>query len=157
MQALHGAMATSLSRDAVGHVMAAATGHSDRGDGGALIYLFETPGGSVLYQDTSGRWSPILEQLNPDLAILAAAGRGNADGEPVQGSLADFVADEARTLGAHRVVLAHHDNWLPGFSGAADLEPVRQAFKQRAPDTELIEPDYLDATPIFGPANAESG
>ena len=56
-----------------------------------------------------------------------------------------------------RVVLAHHDDWLPGFSGAADLEPVRQAFKQRAPDTELIEPDYLDATPIFGPANAESG
>ena len=34
--------------------------------------------------------------LTPDVAILAAAGRANVDGEPMQGSLADFVAGTGR-------------------------------------------------------------
>ena len=60
-----------------------------------------------------------------------------------------FVAEEARTLGTRRVVLAHHDNWLPGFAGAPDMEPIRRAFKERAPGVELLEPGYLAATPIM--------
>ncbi len=103
-------LTTSLDTVAVEHLIAAASGHSDRGDGGALMYLFETPEGSLLFQDTSGLWGGILGTLDPDVAILAAAGRANVDGEPVQGSLAQFVADEAETLGARRVVLCHHDN-----------------------------------------------
>ena len=142
-------MATSLDPIAIEHLIAGAAGHSDRGDGGALLFLFETPDGSVLFQDTSGRWGSVLGTLTPDVAILAAAGRANVDGEPVQGSLAEFVADEAKILGARRVVLAHHDNWLPGFSSAPDLEPIRAAFANRAPDVELLEPGYLEATPIF--------
>ena len=67
----------------------------DRGDGGALVYLFDTPDGSLLYQDTSGHWTGILRDLRPDVAIVAAAGRGNIDGEPIQGSLAEFVADRS--------------------------------------------------------------
>src|SRR6516225_1555105 len=66
-----------------------------RGDGGVLLYLFETPEGSLLFQDTSGHWSGVLHNLRPDVAILAAAGRGNIDGEPIQGTLAAFVAREA--------------------------------------------------------------
>ena len=48
------------------HLQASRPGHSGRGDGGALLYLFETPEGSLLYQDTSGHWSGILDGLGPD-------------------------------------------------------------------------------------------
>jgi len=75
-----------LSDEVVAHLRASQQG--PRGDGGALVYLFDTPEGSLLYQDTSGHWSGILRDLRADIAILAAAGRGNVDGEPIQGSLA---------------------------------------------------------------------
>ncbi len=149
MKELTDRLTTSLDVAAIEHLITAAPGHSDRGDGGALLYLFETPEGSLLFQDTSGRWGGILDSLTPDVAILAAAGRANVDGEPVQGSLAGFVADEATALGTRRVVLCHHDNWLPGFSSAPDPEPIRTAFEDRAPDVELLEPGYLAATAIF--------
>ncbi|MGZ4728566.1 MAG: hypothetical protein ACXWB2_12665 [Acidimicrobiales bacterium] len=113
------------------------------------MFVFETPDGSLLFQDTSGHWSGTLASLSPDVAILAAAGRPNVDGEPLQGSLADFVADQARVLGARRVVLGHHDDWLPGFSVDTDVAPIRAAFADRAPGCELLEPGYLAATPIF--------
>jgi L-ascorbate metabolism protein UlaG (beta-lactamase superfamily) len=141
--------ATALDPAAMAHLLAAASGHSDRGDGGALLFLFETPEGSLLYQDTSGHWGAVLAALAPDVAILAAAGRANVDGEPVQGRLADFVAGQARTTGARRVVLGHHDDWLPGFSVPTDMEPIRAAFAEQAPGCELVEPGYLAATPIF--------
>jgi len=150
MKELGSQLATTLDPVAIDHLMAGMSGHSDRGDGGALVFLFETPDGSLLFQDTSGHWGPILRSLSPDVAILAVAGRANVDGEPVQGSLAEFVADEARTLGARRVVLAHHDDWLPGFSSAPDVAPIRAAFADRAPDVQLLEPGYLAATRIFG-------
>ena len=119
---------TALDPVATEHLLAGAGGHSDRGDGGALLFLFETPDGTVLFQDTSGHWGGVLDGLTPDVAILAAAGRANVDGEPVQGSLADFVAGQAATLGARRVVLGHHDDWLPGFSVPTDMAPIRAAF-----------------------------
>jgi hypothetical protein len=75
----------SLGPDVAAHLRASAQG--PRGDGGALVYHFRTPAGSLFYQDTSGHWSGILRDLRPDVAILAAAGRGNVDGEPIQGSL----------------------------------------------------------------------
>ena len=143
------AMGGSLETTVVEHLIAAAPGHSDRGDGGPLIYLFETDEGSLLFQDTSGRWGAVLDRVAPDVAILAAAGRGNADGDPVQGSLASFVADEAAMVGARRVVLGHHDDWLPGFGAPADLAPIRAAFEERAPQIELLEPGYLAGTAIF--------
>jgi L-ascorbate metabolism protein UlaG (beta-lactamase superfamily) len=149
MKQLASGLATTLDPVAIEHLMSGAAGHSDRGDGGALLYLFDTPEGSVLFQDTSGHWEPILSSLRPDVAILAAAGRGNVDGEPVQGSLASFVATEAQALGAPRVVLAHHDDWLPGFSSALDPAPIRAAFAEHAPGVELLEPGYLAASPIF--------
>jgi L-ascorbate metabolism protein UlaG (beta-lactamase superfamily) len=149
MKELTARIASAIDAGAIEHMINAASGHSDRGDGAALLYLFETPDGSLLFQDTSGHWSAILGELDPDVAILAAAGRANVDGDPVQGSLAGFVAAEAKALGAHRVVLAHHDNWLPGFSGAPDIAPIRAAFSSDAPDVELLEPGYLAGTAIF--------
>jgi L-ascorbate metabolism protein UlaG (beta-lactamase superfamily) len=119
------------------------------GDGGALLYLFETPEGSLLYQDTSGHWSSLLHDLRPDVAILAAAGRGNVDGEPIQGSLATFVAQQAALLRPRRVVLSHHDDWLPGFSTATAIGPIRTELTLRLPRCELAEIGYLDGYDVF--------
>jgi L-ascorbate metabolism protein UlaG (beta-lactamase superfamily) len=121
-----------------------------RGDGGALIYLLDTPEGSLLYQDTAGHYTGVLRGLRPDAAILAAAGRANADGEPVQGSLADFVAAEAALLAPRQLVLCHHDNWLPGLTAPPDLAPVRAALDRDAPASTLAELSYLDGHRLFG-------
>ena len=135
-----------------------AGGHSERGDGGALRLPVRdarrhaaVPGHVGPLERDDGRASP------PDVAILAAAGRANIDGEPIQGSLADFVADQAAVLGARRVVLGHHDDWLPGFSVATDLAPIRAAIAERAPACELLEPGYLAGTPIFAGLTAPAG
>jgi L-ascorbate metabolism protein UlaG (beta-lactamase superfamily) len=129
------------------HVLATAQGA--RGDGGTLVYLFETPDGTLLYQDTSGHWSGIMRGLRPDVAILAAAGRGNIDGEPVQGSLAEFVARQAQLLKPRRVVLCHHDDWLPGFSIDTDVTPIAEALRRATPDVELVELGYVDGTVVL--------
>lgn len=142
-------LATALDPAARQHLAASMDGHSDRGDGGALVYVFDTPDGRLLYQDTSGHWSGVLRALRVDAAILAAAGRGNIDGEPIQGSLAEFVAGQVELLRPRRVVLSHHDDWLPGFSVDTDVAPIRAAIEQAASDTELLELGYLDGTPIL--------
>lgn len=144
-----GSHLASLGDDTRAHLAASQPGHSRRGDGGALLYLFHTPEGSLLYQDTSGHWSGVLGGIRPDVAIVAAAGRGNIDGEPIQGSLAEFVAREVAMTQPKRVVLSHHDDWLPGFSVATDTAPIRATMAAAAPATELIEPGYLAATEIF--------
>ncbi|MPY92220.1 MAG: MBL fold metallo-hydrolase [Acidimicrobiia bacterium] len=138
----------SLGDETRAHLRASDQGA--RGDGGAFVYLFETPQGSLLYQDTSGHWSGILQDLRPDVAILAAAGRGNVDGEPVQGSLAQFVARQASLLKPGRVVLGHHDDWLPGFSVATDTKPIREELGRWLPRCELVETGYLAALEVFG-------
>jgi L-ascorbate metabolism protein UlaG (beta-lactamase superfamily) len=136
-----------LSPEARAHALRGRQG--ERGDGGALIYLIETPEGSLLYQDTSGRWSGIVRNLRPDVAILAAAGRGNVDGDPVQGTLAEFVAEQAAFLQPKRVLLSHHDNWLPGFSLETNTAPIRDALAERVPTAELIETGYMAGYRLF--------
>ncbi len=91
------------------------------------MYLFEAAEGSLLYQDTSGHWSGILHNLRPDVAILAAAGRGTIDGEPIQGTLAQFVARQAPTR----------------------LAPIREAMARSVPRTELVELGYLSGYLLF--------
>ncbi len=137
----------SLGADVIAHLRASAQG--PRGDGGALVYSFETTEGSLFYQDTSGHWSGILRDLRPDVAILAAAGRGNVDGEPIQGSLAQFVARQVDLLRPRRVLLGHHDDWLPGFSRAIDVKPIREAIARARPGTELVETGYGVPVPLF--------
>ena len=138
---------SGLDADCLEHLASSQQG--DRGDGGALVYFFETPDGSLLYQDTSGHWTGILRDLRPDVAILAAAGRGNIDGEPIQGSLSQFVARQAELLRPRRLLLCHHDDWLPGFSIDTDVAPIREALARAAPHTELLEPGYLAASEIL--------
>ena len=149
MAVLMNYLGTELDAAATAHLGKSMVGHSPRGDGGALVFLIETPDGSIFYQDTSGHWSGIIDQLSADTAILAAAGRANIDGEPIQGSLADFVGRQAASLGASEIILGHHDNWLPGFSIPTDVEPIRSAISAAAPSAELLDLDYLDHTEIL--------
>lgn len=120
-----------------------------RGEGGALAYLIETPEGSILWKDTSGHWTGILRDLRPDVALLAAAGRGNIDGEPVQGALTQFVAREADLLRPRRIVLNHHDNWMPPTTRPTDTRPIREELRRQAPHVELVEMGYLERVPIL--------
>ena len=115
-----------------------------RGEGGALAYLIETPAGSILWKDSSGHWSGILRDLRPDLALLAAVGRGNVDGEPVQGTLAGFVADEVELLRPKEVVLCHHDDWMPPLTTPTDVGPIRHELASRTPGARLVEMGYLE-------------
>ena len=121
-----------------------------RGEGGALAYFIETPLGSILWKDTSGHWTGILRDLRPDAALLAAAGRGNIDGEPIQGTLAQFVAREADLLRPRRIVLGHHDDWNPPVSSPTDMEPIEWELSRQAPKVELAQMDYLEGYPILG-------
>lgn len=122
-------------------------------DGGPLVYLIETPAGSIFYQDSSGCWTGVLSQIKADVAILAAAGRANVDGEPIQGSLAQFIAMEAALVGARTVILGHHDNWMPPLTrGDFDTAPVREELARQAPRATLLEIGYLDGTTIETPA-----
>jgi len=137
----------ALADEVKAHLQASNQGA--RGDGGALMYRFDTPEGSLLYQDTAGRWTGVFAAQQPDVAILAAAGRGNVDGEPVQGSLAEFLAHEIEALQPRRVILGHHDNWLPGVSVATNTAPIRAAIAHRTPRVELSEIGYCSAYPVF--------
>ena len=142
------ALMTGLAPDALEHLRA--SNQHARGDGGTLVFEIETAEGTLLYQDTSGHWTGILQHRRPDVAILAAAGRGNIDGEPVQGTLAGFVGRQASLVRAPKVILSHHDDWLPGFSTAIDVEVVREEIARQAPRSKLATLDYLDGHAVFG-------
>jgi L-ascorbate metabolism protein UlaG (beta-lactamase superfamily) len=118
--------------------------HSPRGDGGALGYLLETRHGTIWFSDTSGYWTGVVDGLRPDVAILAVAGRGNIDGQPIQGSLAGFVAGQAALLRPRRVVYCHHDDWMPGFThGRQDTAGVtRRIHAEAGESVDTIDPEY---------------
>ena len=139
----------SLGPAALTHLAASSAGHSERGDGGALVFVFTFPDGRLLFQDTSGHWRGILRELRVDAAILAAAGRANIDGEPVQGSLAQFIGDQVEMLQPTTVLLGHHDDWLPGFSRATDVTSIRAELARRTPGVRLVEPGYLEPVAVF--------
>jgi L-ascorbate metabolism protein UlaG (beta-lactamase superfamily) len=121
-----------------------------RGEGGALAFLIETPEGSIFYKDTSGHWTGILRDIRPDVALLAAAGRGNIDGEPIQSSLSQFIAREADLLRPRRIVLSHHDNWMPPVTRPhVDVAPIREELARQAPYTELVEMTYMEGYPLL--------
>jgi L-ascorbate metabolism protein UlaG (beta-lactamase superfamily) len=152
------ALATSRASSAVGagRVEGSAfaehyrTATGSRRDGGVLVYLIETPAGSIFFQDTTGCWTGVLAGINADVAILALSGRANHNGEPYQGSLAAFVAMEAELLGARSVFLAHHDNWAGNAEfKPKDLTPLRADLGQAAPAAHLIETGYLAETPVL--------
>jgi L-ascorbate metabolism protein UlaG (beta-lactamase superfamily) len=142
-----------LHSGALGAEVAAHMKESDRhprGEGGAFAYLIETPEGSIFWKDSSGHWSGLLRALRPDLALLAAVGRGNVDGEPVQGSLAEFVAAEVELLQPQQVVLCHHDDWMPPLTRPLEVAPIRREIARRTAAAKLVEMGYLEGRAFFG-------
>ncbi len=59
--------------------------------------------------------------------------------------MAQFLAMEAKALGARKVVLGHHDDWMPPVTrGGFDMAPVRAMLASEARGAALIEASYLD-------------
>lgn len=126
--------------------------HSDH-TGGPLAFMIETLYGSVFYHDTSGCWTGVVKDLRPDVALVAMAGRANIDGEPIQGSLAQFVGRMGEMLRPSRMVLGHHDDWMPPVTADGTTEeamaPVRAELSRVASRVELLEVGYLEGTTIL--------
>jgi L-ascorbate metabolism protein UlaG (beta-lactamase superfamily) len=120
-------------------------GRTSREDGGQLAYLLGTPAGSILFSSSAGCWSALFRGLRPDLAILAVAGRPNIDGEPFQGSLAEFIATQVELLEPRAVAFCHHDAWMPPIP-AVDVAPIVAELARRTPGVPIVE--LAIATPI---------
>jgi L-ascorbate metabolism protein UlaG (beta-lactamase superfamily) len=121
----------SAGAEIIEHI--AAAGERPRGDGGALGYLIETPDTRLYWADTSGYWTGIVRDLRPDVAVLAAAGRGNVDGEPAPEVLPEFIATEVELMRPGQVVLCHHDDWMPPVTRPGDVDAIRAAVAARGP------------------------
>jgi len=149
---LAGNRAARRSNEAVSELQALIDGgaHSDN-IGGALDYLIETPHGNVLFQDSMGYFTGLYAHTPVDVAILAAAGRGHIDGEPIQGSVEDFIAGECALLRPSRVLLSHHDN----FTGTADapdltdMTAVHEELARQHPTIEVLSIDLGGSLTLF--------
>ena len=116
---------------------------SSRHDGGQLNYLLETPRGTVFVAASTGYWSGILRDLRADVAVLAVTGRPNLDGEPFQGSLADFVVGEVATLQPEEVVFCRHDTWMPPLP-ALDPRAGDRGDRGADPNATVVHLGYGD-------------
>ena len=75
---------TNLGRATLDHLVASNQGA--RGDGGALLYLFETPEGSILYQDTSGHWTGSFATCGRTWRSWLPRGVGTSTASPSRGA-----------------------------------------------------------------------
>jgi L-ascorbate metabolism protein UlaG (beta-lactamase superfamily) len=126
--------------------------HCSHHDGGQLAYLLETPEGAIFVSASAGYWSPLLRDLRPDVALLALAGRPNVDGEPFQGSLAQYLVAEVELLKPGTVVLCHHDALLPPLLPAVDTEHALARLADDAGHARHVELAYGDPVEILRPA-----
>ena len=117
--------------------LACHAGEASRSDGGTLSYLLRTPSGSVLFSSSAGYWSVFMRDLRPDLAMLAVAGRPNLDGEPFDGGMERFIADQVELLSPRAVALCHHDVWMPPIP-PVDVEPILAALARRHPHVRTL-------------------
>jgi L-ascorbate metabolism protein UlaG (beta-lactamase superfamily) len=119
-----------------------------RHDGGQLAYLLTTTGGSVLVSASAGYWRGIFTGLQPDVALLSLGGRPNVDGEPYQGSTAQYVLEQVQLLRPSRVGFCHHDPLFPGVPGV-DIGPAAAALQGTASGSDYFELEYASARPLF--------
>ncbi len=92
-----------------------------------------------------------MRDIRPDVALLAAGGRGNIDGEPIQGSLAQFIAREVDLLRPKRVLISHHDSYAVGVENRLErtVEPVREELSRQSPRVEFVNLPYLESYPLM--------
>lgn len=124
-------------------------GHSSRVDGGQLNYLIETPDGSILVNASSGCWTGILGGLRPDVAVLALAGRPNIDGEPHQGTLAQFLVREVELVQPQKVVFCHHDELMPPLFPGVDTGEAIASLAREASYARYVELPYSEPVSIL--------
>ena len=117
-------------------------------DGGQLVFHLDSPGGSVLVSASSGYWTGLSRDLRPDLAILALNGRPNVDGEPFQGSLADYLLGYVHLLRPRQVTLCHHDALLPPVAPAVDATEALRRLTDEAPDVCYVDLPLLTPTTL---------
>ena len=101
------------------------------------VYVFETPDGTILYQDTSGHWrrhpaatcAPMSRSSRQPDGATSTASRSR------ERSRSSSPLLQARSSKAcqKQVILCHHDDWLPGFSTAYDTDPIREELARFAP------------------------
>ena len=97
-----------------------------------------------------GHYVNVVKELDPDGALLAAAGRGNTNGEPIQGSGIDFLIDEITLLDPTSVILGHYDDFAgSGNPALDDLEPVKHALRKTSLRANLIEMDFGEPTMVL--------
>jgi L-ascorbate metabolism protein UlaG (beta-lactamase superfamily) len=118
-------------------------------DGGQLIYLISTPYGSLLWSASSGCWTAILRELRPDVALLALAGRPNVNGEPFQGSMAEFIVRQVEMLRPSKVVFCHHDAFLPPYMNGTNVDAATEALESRTPWAKLVTMTYGEPVALF--------
>ena len=121
---------------------------ASRDDGGQLVYLLSSPDGTVLFSQSTGCWSGIMRTLDPDVAVLAVTGRPNLDGEPYQGSLAEFVTAQVEMLKPDRVIFCHHDAWMPPLP-PVNVEPAEKMIADRASNASVVTMSYADPVPVL--------
>lgn len=126
--------------------------HVSPRDGGQLAYLLESPSGSLLVSASSGYWRGLFADLRPDVAVLAAAGRPNIDGEPHQGSMADFLVEQADLLGRPRVILCHHDPLLPPLLAGVDVADAERRLRDLLGPDRYLTLGYGESVDISTPA-----
>lgn len=134
---------------ALGAWFASVEGQCSHHDGGQLAYLLETPEGTIFVSASAGGWSGILRDLRPDVAILALAGRPNVDGEPFQGSLADYLVRQVEALRAETVVLCHHDALLPPILPPIDTDEALARLSREAGYATHVDLAYGDPVDIL--------
>ena len=135
--------------DPTGPALLAMMERSSAHDGGQLAFLLMTESGSMLVSGSAGYWRGIYRGLRPDVALLSVAGRPNVDGEPFQGSVAQFVVEQVGDLQAGKVALCHHDSLIPGLPGV-DIGPVAATLREQGSSVRYLELDYDTPVPLFG-------
>ena len=113
-----------------------------RGEGGALAYVIDTPKGRILWKDSPGHWTGIIKDMKPDLAILPAAGRGNIDGEPIQGTLVDFINKELELIKPKEIIFSHHDDWMPPSTKKVNMKPIEESVNKNHPKIKITKMEY---------------
>jgi len=132
-----------------GPALVAMNERCSRHDGGQLAYLLITSRGSVLVSGSAGYWRGIFSGLRPDVALLSLGGRPNVDGEPFQGSSAEYMVEQARLLQPRRVAFCHHDPLFPGLPGV-DIEPAASALRVPGAPAAYFDLEYASPVRLFG-------
>jgi hypothetical protein len=83
------------------------------------------------------------------VAIIAASGRPNVDGEPFQGSLAQFIVGEVEMLRPTTVIFSHHDALMPPVMPATDTTEAARGIAENANYASLVTLSYSEPVVIL--------